>query len=149
MDDLYKTLNLSRNATEEEIRSGLRREMRTWTQRESNASALEKRQEAERMIKLIGEAETLLLDPQKRSDYDRRLESSLHENGSGGGASKTSDIAIGSLIEKATYLLRVSNYPPAISLLKRAVNLDPGNIIAERMLKDAKREWGQYLLRNH
>jgi DnaJ-class molecular chaperone len=149
MDDLYSTLNISPTAPEEEIRAALHREMRTWTQRESNASALEKRQEAERMIKLIDEAETILLDGKKRSDYDKRLEIFLQENGNGKSSSHASSEALNNLIEKATHLLRAGNYPPAISLLKRAVNLDPGNAMVERMLKDAKRDWGQYLLRNH
>lgn len=148
MDDLYKILNISRTATEEDIRTALHREMRTWTQRESNASALEKRQEAERMIKLIDEAEAILLDGGKRSDYDKRLESIVQENG-GNSSSQVSNEALNSLVDKASHLLRAGNYPPAISLLKRAINLDPSNVMIDRMLRDAKREWGQYLLKNH
>lgn len=149
MDDLYKILSISRTATEEGIRSALHREMRTWTQRESNAAALEKRQEAERMIKLIDEAGTILLDMKKRADYDARLDSFLQENGEGKSSSRVSNETLNDLVEKATHLLRAGNYPPAISLLKRAVNMDPGNAKAERMLKEAKSQWGQHLLRNH
>lgn len=148
MDDLYKVLNIPRTATEEDINSSLHREMRTWTQRESNAATLEKRQEAERMIKLIGEAEGILLDPKRRSDYDSRLEASL-QNGNGANSAHVPDEAVSSLIEKATFLLSAGNYPPAIGLLKRAVSIEPGHPAAERMLKEAKREWGQYLIRSH
>ncbi|MBV9929097.1 MAG: DnaJ domain-containing protein [Acidobacteria bacterium] len=147
MDDIYKMLNIPRQAGEAEVRECLRRELRTWTQRESNAATLEKRQEAERMIKLIDEAETTLSDPRRRAEYDQRLDAFLE--GGGDGAARQADETVGGLIEKAALLLRMGNYPPAISLLKRAVNYDPANAMAERMLKNAKREWGQYLLKNH
>ena len=101
------------------------------------------------MIKLIDEAEAVLLDVKKRADYDERLERFVQENGNGKSSSQVSNEALDNLVEKATHLLRAGNYPPAISLLKRAVNMEPGNATAERMLKDAKRQWGQHLLRNH
>ncbi len=53
------------------------------------------------------------------------------------------------LVQKATLLIRAGNYPPAISLLKKAVALDPGNMRLESILREAKKEWGQTLLRRN
>ncbi|MBN2488013.1 MAG: hypothetical protein JXA98_03205 [Methanosarcinaceae archaeon] len=53
------------------------------------------------------------------------------------------------LIQKATKLIRAGNYPPAISLLKKAIALEPGNQRIESMLRNAKKEWGQILLKQN
>lgn len=68
----YRHLNLSQTASPDEIKKALHREFRTWTLR-VNAAKLEDRQEAERMVKLLEEAESILLDPARRTAYDKEL----------------------------------------------------------------------------
>lgn len=64
------------------------------------------------------------------------------------GTAKDKDDSI--LVQKASLLIRDGNYPPAISLLKKAMAIDPGNMRIESILREAKKEWGQILLRqNH
>ena len=53
------------------------------------------------------------------------------------------------LVQKATILIRTGNYPPAISLLNKVIALDPGNQRIESILRDAKKEWGQILLKQN
>ncbi len=148
MDDLYSILKVSRTASADEIRSAIHRELRVWTQR-TNAPVMEKRQEAERMIKLITEAEPILCDPGRRADYDRRLDAAVRAPTRVTSSQQASDPAFELLVEKATLLVRAGHYPPAISLLKKAMDMEPGNVRVQQMLKDAKQEWGQILLRQN
>jgi len=84
---------------------------------------------------------------QRKIEPQRALHVSSELAGSRGTA-KDKDDSI--LVQKATLLIRAGNYPPAISLLKKAMALDPGNMRIEGMLIEAKKEWGQILLRqNH
>lgn len=72
MENLYRILNVAPTASAEEIKKAISRELRIWTNR-TNAPLLERRQEAERMVKLLQDAETKLLDANKRAEYDRQL----------------------------------------------------------------------------
>lgn len=72
MENYYEILEISPSASEEEIRKALFQAYRKWSNR-TNAPQLERRQEAERIIKLLQEVEEVLLDPQKREVYDQQL----------------------------------------------------------------------------
>lgn len=69
MPDYYRVLNLTPVADEEEIKKALNREMRLWSNR-TNAPQIERREEAVRMVKLLEDAEGVLLDARKRRQYD-------------------------------------------------------------------------------
>jgi predicted Zn-dependent protease len=72
MNDYYALLSLDLGCPEDDIRKAIHRELRTWTNR-TNAPDLQRKQEAERRIKLLDEADAILLDPAKRANYDREL----------------------------------------------------------------------------
>lgn len=72
MINYYDLCNLSPSASQEEIKKTLHQLMRLWSHR-TNAPQMERRQEAERMVRLLEEAEEILLDEQKRKEYDEQL----------------------------------------------------------------------------
>ena len=120
----------------------------------------------EKMID-INEAYYVLSDTQRRKEFDDeyhrqsyRETSRNSENNSKSDpfadeqtgyaqSNHSSDVTIDDLIRKACALIRGNNYPPAIALLKRAVDLNPYDRRTEMMLRDAKRTWGQILLRQN
>ena len=118
----------------------------------------------EKMIS-VNEAYEVLSNPQRRkefdSEYSRRSgrestwnkeqasqsDTNAGEQNGQAYSGHSSEETIDDLIGKACVLIRGNNYPPAISLLKRAVDLNPYDRRTEMMLKDAKKTWGQILLR--
>lgn len=72
MENYYQILEISPSASEEEIKKALFATYRKWSNR-TNAPQLERRQEAERIVKLLQTVEEILLDPEKRAIYDRQL----------------------------------------------------------------------------
>jgi DnaJ-class molecular chaperone len=148
MDDFYLLLGVSRSADEEAIRVAINRELRVWSQR-TNAPEIDKRQAAERKVKLLEEAESTLLDAAKRSRYDQELANQPKQQRDGGPSQEASGDAVRVLVEKAEGLVRIGNYPAAISQLNKAVKLDPGNFRLQAMLTETKKEWGQILIRQN
>ncbi len=150
MEDYYALLRLDRSADADSIKAAITREQRVWGQRENNAHDLERRQAAERRMKLLLEAELTLLDDKRRVPYDRDLASQLvHQETRPGGAGAGASDAVQALMQKAVTLVRAGNYPAGISQLKKAVALDPGNAHLQTMLAELKKEWGQILIRQH
>ena len=148
MDDFYLLLGVSKSADEEGIRAAINRELRVWSQR-TNAPEIDKRQAAERKVKLLEDAESTLLDAAKRSRYDQELANQPKQQRDGGPAQEGSGDAVHALVEKAEGLMRIGNYPGAISQLSKAVKLDPGNFRLQAMLTETKKEWGQILIRQN
>lgn len=122
MNDYYALLNVPASAAVEDVKKALHREMRQWTNR-TNAPQIERRQEAERRVKLLEQAEVTLLDPAKRAQYDREL---------GGGAAKQTapelDLAgVSNLIEEARRLLDRARVADALFVARKAVDAEPQN----------------------
>lgn len=69
----YELLRVPATATEERIKEALTQENRLWSRRASTSPSLEKRQEAERMLDQLREAQQTLLNPRARAAYDVRL----------------------------------------------------------------------------
>jgi molecular chaperone DnaJ len=65
--DYYKLLGVSENATQDEIKSAFRRLAKQWHPDVNSDKAT-----AEKKFKEINEAHSVLSDPAKRADYDRR-----------------------------------------------------------------------------
>jgi curved DNA-binding protein CbpA len=103
VDDLCAILKVSRTASADEIRSTIHRELRVWTQR-NNAPVMEKRLEAERMIKPITEAEPILCDPGKLADYDSHRDATVRMPTQVNISEDASDPAFELLVEKAIHL---------------------------------------------
>jgi DnaJ-class molecular chaperone len=149
MEDYYALLSLDRSADADSIKAAITRELRVWTRR-TNAPELEKRQAAERRIKLLQEAESTLLDDTRRARYDRNLASQpVHQGTRSGGDEAGGSDAVQVFVQKAVALVRAGNYPAAISQLKKAATLDPGNTQVQTMLAELKKEWGQILIRQN
>ncbi|SFI86133.1 J domain-containing protein [Thermoflavimicrobium dichotomicum] len=75
MKDYYQLLGVSQQASKEEIEQAILQQMRVWTHR-INAPTLTKRQEAERMVEELEQIKEILLDDEKRKQYDQELEKS-------------------------------------------------------------------------
>lgn len=73
MLNYYEMFNLSPSASPEEIKMVIHHQLRLWSQR-TNAPQIDRRQEAERMMRVLEEMETILLDDQKRAEYDQVLQ---------------------------------------------------------------------------
>ncbi len=70
--DYYKLLEITRTASEDEIREAIKKQRRNWNQR-ANSPKAEIRAQAEKNVAQIREAEKILLDSAKRASYDREL----------------------------------------------------------------------------
>jgi tetratricopeptide (TPR) repeat protein len=73
MQNYYEMFGLSPSASAEEIKELIHNQLRLWSLR-INAPKAERRQQAERMMRILEEMETILLDEQKRAEYDRSLQ---------------------------------------------------------------------------
>lgn len=74
MVNYYAELGLDRGLGISELEQQLKALKRKWTTRASSASSTDKRQEAERMVALIKEASTTLLNKDSKAKYDRKLD---------------------------------------------------------------------------
>ncbi len=72
MTNYYEVLNIDQSSSADEIKKKIRAERKVWRKR-TNAPTLEKRQQAERIVQALQEAEEILLDSGKRADYDKKL----------------------------------------------------------------------------
>ncbi|MFI0485094.1 tetratricopeptide repeat protein [Actinomadura sp. 9N215] len=72
MDDYYALLGVERTAPVKDLEKQIRTQLRTWSKR-SNHPDLSRRQEAERRVQQLGEARKILLDADRRAEYDRGL----------------------------------------------------------------------------
>lgn len=70
--DLYGTLGVAADASHDEIAAAVKDQRKVWVLRQ-NAPSLERRQEAERMLAQIAQAERVLLDPRARAGFDQEL----------------------------------------------------------------------------
>lgn len=76
MQNFYEIFDLSPTASVEEIKQLIHQQLRLWSHR-TNAPQIERRQEAERMMQILEEMETILLDEDKRKKYDHDLQQAL------------------------------------------------------------------------
>ena len=135
--NLYRILNVAHNASADELRKAINRELRVWSNR-TNAPQLERRQEAERMVTLLERAETLLLDPVQRAAYDRELARSPEER-----EIDESDLAGKTdLVGEARRLLIDGEVPDAMYVAERATQHEGNNPEAWAVLAEAKFRWG-------
>ncbi|WP_168188613.1 DnaJ domain-containing protein [Thermoflavimicrobium daqui] len=72
MDNYYKILEVDQDASSKEINEAILNKLRLWNHR-INAPTRERRQEAERMVDMLEEIKVILLDDEKRKQYDEKL----------------------------------------------------------------------------
>jgi tetratricopeptide (TPR) repeat protein len=68
----YELLEVSSQATAEQIKDAIKRQRRTWIKRQQ-APSIERQREAEDRVRMIDGAEATLLDPDSRAAFDRQL----------------------------------------------------------------------------
>ena len=78
MENYYELLQVNPNIGASELKEKLIEAQRKWLGR-TNAPDLKRRQDAERKVEILAEAEVILLDEAKRSEYNRMLEGSKPE----------------------------------------------------------------------
>ena len=136
--NLYQVLNVPPTASAADLKKALNRELRLWSNR-TNAPQIERRQEAERMVKLLEQAETILLDAAKRTAYDRKIASMPapgRELDDGELAGK------GDLVQEARRLLSEGEIPDALYVAEKATQQDGNNADAWAVLAQARFRWG-------
>ena len=136
--NLYRVLNVPQTASVDELKKAINKELRLWSNR-TNARQIERRQEAERMVKLLEQAEAILLDPAQRAAYDRQLMSAPTEQREvqEGDLSGKAD-----LVQEARRLLIEGNIPDALYVAERATQSDGNNAEAWAVLAEARFRWG-------
>jgi tetratricopeptide (TPR) repeat protein len=72
MENYYQFLELSQNATTEEIQKIIHHQIRLWSAR-TNAAQMNRRQEAEQMLSKLETIEAILLNKEQREIYDQQL----------------------------------------------------------------------------
>lgn len=112
----YELIGVRPDASPEEIRTASKAAYRRWLTR-TNAPDLQRRQEAERMLQQIGEAETVLLDAARRREYDARRRGPQ-------APPQTWEAPQGDatdLLDAALRLIDEQRYPEAVDLARQAV----------------------------
>jgi tetratricopeptide (TPR) repeat protein len=135
----YQLLNLAPSAGEDEIRTAIKRELRVNSGR-TNHPNLQKRQEAERKVEQLEQAEEILLDAAKRSEYDAKLRSAPAEVKK---ESRGVDVGGKDLVQLGWQLLIDDNVADAMFVAKKATEADGGNADAWALLGQAKFRWGE------
>lgn len=135
-------------ASDEEIRRILYGELRKWTQR-TNSPSFEKRQEAERMVRLLEQVETTLLDPERRREYDQSLKDytlSLTANSVDDASTSSNDISQSEIdlseiqqeIGNGWELLKQGRTVDALLLAQRLIDQVPNYAEAWALLGQAR-----------
>lgn len=138
----YEILGISSSADVDEIRERIRDETRNWTKR-TTARDLDKRQQAELRMRQLSEANSILLDPETRRDYDERM---AHQPPQPTGPPTDSPVGSGGVEEvvaRARQHLGLGEIPAALRFARQATELDPRNADAWAILAEAKAQFGQ------
>lgn len=134
MENYYALLEIKPTASTDEIKQAFTSKFRLWTPR-TNAPDLERRQEAERKVKVLQEAEVILLDASKRAEYNRWLaEQEQLESGYGYDQE--------SLIKEGWRLLNEGKIAEALNIGTIAVEQDYYDPDAHDLLGYAHFRWG-------
>jgi len=138
MINYYKILDLSPTASTEELKKAIDVKTRAQINR-CNHPQTDKRQEAERMVKILEEAESTLLDSSKRADYDNKLRTSSTDERQ----LDESDLkGKEDLIKEGRRLLIDGNIPDALYVATKATEKNGDNPEAWALLAQAKFRWG-------
>jgi len=136
MQNFYKILNIQPSISDADLKKAMHEALRLWSNR-TNAPQIERRQEAERMVKLIEDAETVLLNPTKRAEYDRQLKTTPPPTSQSPSDKVTLDSAQ-DLVAEGRKLLAEGNIGDTLYLATKATEHDGGNPEAWALLGRAR-----------
>ena len=139
MQNYYAELNLTPTASEEDIKKAINREARVWHNR-TNSPNMQQRQEAERMVMLLDEAEKILLNDSKREEYDRQLKNAPKQEQQMGESEIDGEE---NLVELGWKLLINGEVADAMYVARKATDKEPGNPKAWELSAQAKFRWGE------
>jgi tetratricopeptide (TPR) repeat protein len=143
MINYYSALNLPPTASEHQIKDALNRELRMWSNR-TNAPQMQRRQEAERKVKQLEEAEAILLDSSRKAEYDKKLRTAPPEEASARAEVDLADVEPGKdLIQEGWELLITDRVADAIYVATKATEFEGKNPEAWALLAQAKFRWGE------
>ena len=134
MQNYYKIINVEPTAKDPEVKKALHETLRLWSNR-TNAPQIDRRQEAERMVKLLEEAETILLNPAKRAEYDKQLKNAPRQESS---TDKAVLDAAQDLVAEGRKLLAEGNIGDTLYVATKATERDGGNPEAWALLGRAR-----------
>jgi len=123
MENYYEILGLDQNGLVGDLDSVLKKMQRKWQSR-TNAPDLTKRQEAEKMLKLVTEAKGILNDEKKKAAYDKRLKKQKP---------KQQERVTSSIYDQSELLIESKKFiadnkiADALLLLKRLILEDPNH----------------------
>ncbi|WP_125153485.1 tetratricopeptide repeat protein [Clostridium rectalis] len=128
MINYYEELNIEKSLKGDELRKELKILQRKWMGR-TNAPDLNRRQDAERKVEMIAEAEKILLNESKRKEYDVSLSESFDDNEKNTESREynTNCTSVQELIDTAWDLI-ISNKPAdAIVIARKATEIEVNN----------------------
>ena len=123
MVNYYVLLDISQNADESAVRKAIKNERRRWSQRTSHPKQ-EIRTEAEQKVREIAEAENVLLDPNKRAQYNQTLTTNPQ---SPGGSDAPMPSGEKDWVEVAKYYYKANNLNSASYAAREAVQQQSNN----------------------
>lgn len=143
MINYFEELGIDINLTGEELKGELKRNQRKWIGR-TNAPDLNRRQDAEKKVALISEAEEILLDEEKRKEYIEKLNNS-HQNNAKidpfNAERKVNSTNVEELIQEAYDLVAKDRAADAIVLARQATAIEVNNGRAWHVLGYANAVW--------
>lgn len=144
MINYYELLHVDSSISMEELKEKIIAEQRKWLGR-TNAPDLKRRQEAERMVQLLEEAQATLLDENKRKEYNKQLQQSASSpSDQAYHTAETQALNPNDLIEEAWKLMSIGRVADAIVAAKRATELNSGNAEAWATLARAHYFWNEF-----
>jgi len=148
MINYYDLLDISENATAEEIDAKIKSEINRWRKR-TNAPSPERQREANERMEYLRQAQEILLDPTKRRAYDEELRGSSQESIPNREEQRTTgndgnDQQVRELYDRYNFYLDEENYGEAIEIAKQLTRLQPNNPYAWHDLAYANYQWDNY-----
>ena len=140
MVDYFKILDVPITAQADEIKVAIKDKRRLWMQK-TNSPQLERRQEAEVKVKQIDEAEKILLDSSKRSEYEKQLRTTSTKDERT--LDETELKGVDNLVKQGWDLLINDNIADAIYVATKATEKQGDNPEAWALLAQAKYRWGE------
>lgn len=149
MKNYYEIFDIDETLDCDELKKELIKRQKKLIVRQ-NAADINKRQEAELKLALIQDARDILLDEERRREYDEKLEGFRNSNSDGTESydQQEGDLegreSFEELTELAHELIDQEQYPQAINVVRQALDIDDKSYYAWSLYGFASRAWRDY-----